>query len=136
MKAGQSLTSPRKWKRRCEEVTWGLWNVRSFYSQLRVDGEGLLQVEGTDPEAPATFCSVLAKAGISLCCISEHRWRGEDSFGDHLILFSGLPWSATKAEQGVGIVPNPATQRAWHAADSFFEFGGSRLLRITVSWFL
>ena len=43
---GQSLISPRKWKRCCEEVSWGMWNVRSFYSQLRVDGEGMLAVEG------------------------------------------------------------------------------------------
>ena len=98
-----------------------MWNVRSFHCQLRVDGEGWLTVDGTDPERPRVFCDILKQAGISLCCISEHRWRGEGAFqlGEHLILFSGVPMSAAKAEQGVGIILNSDMQKAWRRADSF-----------------
>ena len=132
MTAGQGRKLPRKWKSRCVEVNWGAWNVRSFFSKIRLDGEGLLSLEGTDPELPRTFCSLLADVGISLCCISEHRWRGEGvlHLDDHVVLFSGLPLNSTKAEQGVGIMLDKSMQLAWSAADSFCEFMGSRLMRI------
>ena len=92
---------------------------------------GVLEIEGMDPEKPSTFCDILAASNVSLCCISEHRWRGEGKvvFDKHIILFSGVSL-AKVAEQGVGIVLDGNMQKAWANADQFCEFKGSRLMRI------
>ena len=134
MTAGQGRTAKLAWKRRCVGVKWGMWNVRSFHSQVVVGESGTLRIEGSDPEKPQTFCDTLDQAGISLCCISEVRWKGEGTItvGNHLIIYSGLPEGAPKAEQGVGIVLNNDMQLAWARADKFCEPAGSRLLRINL----
>lgn len=109
-----------------------MWNVRTFNSQVKVGDDGNVRIEGSDPEKPRVFCDTLKNAGISLCCISEVRWRGTGSIhvNDHLILYSGLPDTDTRAEQGVGIVLDEEMQRAWKRADQFCETQGSRLMRI------
>lgn len=129
---GQARSHTRSWKQRCVGVTWGMWNVRTFNSQVRVGEDGNLVLEGADPEKPRAFCDTLAAAGIELCCISEVRGKGEGTMrlNDHLIIFSGLLETAPQAQQGVGIVLNERMQQAWAKAGNFVETAGSRLLRI------
>ena len=132
VKPRQGLSNPRKWQRRCVGVNWGCWNVRTLYSSIQVGADGTLHVEGAAPDTPESFCSILSQAEVSLCCISEHRWRGEGivQLEDHTIVYSGVPLTAAKAEQGVGIVLDKEMCKAWRAAGEFCDFQGSRLMRI------
>lgn len=49
---------------------------------------------------------------------------------DFVIVYSGVPASAVRGEQGVGIAMNKAMQKAWKDTGQFCECAGSRLLRI------
>ena len=88
---------------------------------------------GKDPYKLDSLCPELGKHNLSLCAISEHRWRGEGTYKvdeEWLFLFSGLPMDAEKAMQGVGFLLNQQMQAAWKAADSLCECAGGRLIRI------
>ena len=114
MTAGQGRIAKLAWKRMCVGVNWGMWNARSFHSQVVVGASGILKIEGSHPEKPQTFCDTLDQADISLCCSSEVRWKGKKTIavGNHIIIYSGLPEGAPKAEQGAGIVLNEDLQIA------------------------
>lgn len=96
MKApGKGLNTKRNWKRRCVEASW---NVRTFHCHISMGEDGTLNLEGSDPHKPHAFCHTLKQAGISLCCISEHRWRGEGKMfiDDYVIVYSGVPVTGNK----------------------------------------
>ena len=93
---------------------------------------GDLSFRGTDVDKPDVLCELLQSHGISLCCISEHRWKGEGTIvcGDYMYVFSGLPETAPKAMQGVAVCMNAEMQRAWRAAGQLCRYEGGRLLHV------
>ena len=93
---------------------------------------GDLSFRGTDVDKPDVLCELLQSHGISLCCISEHRWKGEGAIvcGDYMYVFSGLPETAPKAMQGVAVCMNAEMRRAWRAAGQFCRYEGGRLLHV------
>ena len=125
------LSSRLKWKRWCLELGWGAWNVRTFGSSVKVGDSGELRVEG-DVTKPEEFCRVMEEANLSLCCLSEIRWKGEGviQVGEFSVLLSGVEPSAPRSVQGVGIALNRHVRQAWEAADCYCSYGGSRLLHI------
>ena len=132
MKAFQGgLSSRLKWKRRCLELGWEAWNVRTFGSSVKVGDSGQHRVEG-DVTKPEEFCRVMEEANLSLCCLSEIRWKGEGviQIGEFSVLFSGVEQSAPRSVQGVGIALNRHMRQAWESADCYCSYGGSRLLHI------
>ena len=94
----------------------------------------MLQVEGATPTKPYDVCDTLARHNISLAALSEVRWKGSGSIqlGDYLCHFSGLPEAAPVAQQGVGIMLNPAMTSAWKAAGSRLLYAGARLMKIVL----
>ena len=103
-----------------------------MHCQVSVSPGGEVNLEGSDVDRPKLFCELLRKHNMSLCCVSEHRWRGEGTLqcGDYLYVFSGLPADAPKAMQGVAVVMNEAMQVAWRRAGSYCINYGGRLLHI------
>ena len=93
---------------------------------------GDLSFRGTDVDKRDVLCELLQSHGISLCCISEHRWKGEGTIvcGDYMYVFSGLPETAPKAMQGVAVCMNAEMHRAWRAAGQFCRYEGGRLLHV------
>ena len=90
-----------------------------------------MQIEGQDPLKIVELCDELETHNISLCAISEHRWkhRGTYSVNERwTFVFSGVLEDDAKAQKGVGFQLNQDMTRAWRAADSFCEYGGGRLL--------
>ena len=94
---------------------------RTFSSKVKVSRTAELMVEG-DLEKPEEFCRIMEEANLSLCCVSELRWKGagEVRVGTHTFLFSGLEEAAPKSEQGVGIVLNDEINVHGVAASRFF----------------
>ena len=132
VKRGQALSTPKTWRHRCQQHHWGALNVRTLACQISVGNNGDLSFRGTDVDKPDVLCELLHSHGISLCCISEHRWKGEGTIvcGDYLYVFSGLPETAPKAMQGVAACMNAEMQRAWRAAGQFCRYEGGRLLHV------
>ena len=120
----RGLNAKLRWRRRCWELRWGAWNVRTFSSKVKVSGTGELMVEG-DLEKPEEFCRIMEEANLSLCCNSELRWKGagEVRVGTHTVLFSGLDEAAPKSEHGVGIVRNGEMYTAWNERILFASLG-------------
>ena len=57
-----------------------------MHCQVLVSPGGEVNLEGSDVDRPELFCELLRKHNMSLCCVSEHRWRGEGTLqcGDYL----------------------------------------------------
>ena len=122
----------RRW-RRGPKLNWGCWNLQTLHSYLHVTSSGEVTIRGKDPTKIDSLCLELKTHEISLCAISEHRWRGEGQImvdDEWLFLFSGIEAEEEKAMQGVGFLLNSEMQRAWKDADQFCEYGGGRLMRI------
>lgn len=122
----------QRW-RRGPKLNWGCWNVQTLHSYLHVTTAGEVNICGKDPTKIDNLCMELKTHDISLCAISEHRWRGEGQImvdDDWLFLFSGVDKEAAKAMQGVGFLLNKEMQKAWKDADQLCEYNGGRLLRI------
>ena len=86
----------------------------------------------TQPKIDA-LCDELSNRKVSLCAISEHRWKGEWTYQvnqEWQFVFSGIPENSEKAMYGTGVLLNREMTRAWRDADNFCEFGGGRLLRL------
>ena len=134
MKCRQALTdvTRKSWKHRCLDLVWGAFNVRTMHCQNTVSSDGELRHEGSDVDRPELLCELLGKHKMSLCCISEHRWRGEGTLqcGDFLYVFSGLPAEAPKAMQGVAILMNSEMQLTWRRAGSSCDSHGGRLIHV------
>ena len=95
---------------------------------------GVLHIEGADPGKPYDVCDLLDKHDISLCAMSEVRWKGQGTFEaqDFLYIFSGLPEDAPVSLHGVAFALNPKMQQAWRAAGSYVNYHSERLLEIKV----
>ena len=94
---------------------------------------GEVQIEGQDPLKIVELCDELETHNISLCAISEHRWKHGGTYSVNerwTFVFSGVLEDDAKAQKGVGFQLNQDMTRAWRAADSFCEYGGGRLLKI------
>ena len=101
-------------------------------SDLEITQRGGVKIVGADPQKVGDLCGELQRKGVSLCAVSEHRWKGEGSCAigeDWLCVYSGLE-NPKKASQGVGFLLNKDMQYAWRRADELCEYGGGRLLRI------
>ena len=82
---------------------------------------------GKDPTKIDNLCQELSTHAISLCAVSEHRWRGQGTIrvdDDWMFIFSGIEDQAEKAMQGAGILLNQERQEAWRMADCLCEYGG------------
>ena len=93
---------------------------------------GELGIVEADPLKIHDLCGELSKRKLSLCAISEHRWKGEGTYQvdpEWMFLFSGLE-NPVKASQGVGFLLNRKMVRAWKKADELCEYGAGRLIRI------
>ena len=104
----------QRW-RRGPKLNWGCWNVQTLHSYLHVTTAGEVNFCGKDPTKIDNLCMELKTHDISLCAISEHRWRGEGQImvdDDWLFLFSGVDKEAAKAMQGVGFLLNKEMQKS------------------------
>lgn len=95
---------------------------------------GEIHIEGTEPQKIDDLCDELERHDLSLCAVSEHRWREAGQYrvnSKWLFLFSGLERKAEiRASQGVGFLLNQDMVKAWQQAGEVCEFGGARLIRI------
>ena len=108
---------------------------RTMHCQTAISPEGELRLEGSDIDRPQLLCELLLrKHRISLCCMSEHRWRGEGTVqcGEYLYMLSGLPAESPKAMQGVAVLKDSEIQFAWHRAGSYADSHGGRLLHVNL----
>ena len=122
----------QRW-RRGSKITWGCWNAQTLHSYVEVTNQGTLNIKGKDPTKIDALCDELSTRKVSLCAISEHRWKGEGTYQvnqDWQFVFSGIPENSEKAMYGAGVLLNREMTRAWRDADNFCEFGGGRLLRL------
>ena len=102
-------------------------------SDFHHNNQGNVQIKGKDPTKIDVLCEELGNRNISLCAISEHRWKGEGSYQvnqDWMFVFSGIPETSERSMYGAGVLLNREMAHAWREADSFCEFGGGRLLRL------
>ena len=129
----RQMNSTPAWKQHAVNLRWGALNVRTLRCNIS-NAAGLLQVEGADPTKPYRICDQLASHNISLCALSETRWKGEGSFStnSHLFLFSGLPVDSERSTQGVAFVLDNAMQKAWRNGGSVVASVGGRLIRIVL----
>ena len=125
---------PKSWKTKYIKYNWGCWNVRSLNSQLTLTDNGEIKIEGKEPQKIDELCAELQKHNLSLCAVSEHRWRDKGTYrvNDHwTFLYSGLDKSSEiRASQGVGILLNQDMLSAWRRAGELCEYRSARLLRI------
>lgn len=88
--------------------------------------------EGTEPKKLQGLCTELSRQNLSLCAISEHRWKDTVRFNsvnsERTFVYSGVP-RTDMARKGVGFLLNRPLLRAWQDAGEFCGFGGARLLR-------
>ena len=117
----------QRW-RRGSKITWGCWNVQTLHSYVEVTNHEHKRERPTKIDA---LCDELSNRKVSLCAISEHRWKGEWTYQvnqEWQFGFSGIPENSEKAMYGAGALLNREMTRAWRDADNFCEFGGGRLL--------
>ena len=110
-------------------------DVRTMHCQTTISLEGELRLEGSDIDRPQLLCELLLrKHRISLCCISEHRWRGEGTLqcGECLYMLTCLPAESPKAMQGVAVLMDSEIQVAWRRAGSYADSHGGRLLHVSL----
>ena len=119
MKAAGNRLITKRSRRHTTRLRWGAVNVRTMQTKIRNSG-GELCFEGADPTKPYQICDLLATHDISLCAMSEVRWKGQGTLcaGDYVYLFSGLPEDAPMSLYGVATALNPDMQKAWKAAGS------------------
>ena len=89
-------------------------------------------MEGMDPVKPFQCLENLQEHGISLCAMSEVRWRGCGTMkaNEYLYLFSGLPLEPPVSLYGVALVLNPEMQRAWERAGCEVKYVSERLIKV------
>ena len=94
--------------------------------------QGVLTVEGAIATKPGEVCEVLRTHNISLCAMSETRWKGSGSIAqeDYVFLFSGLPETAPKSMYGVAFALNTDMQRCWKEAGSYVDYINERMIKI------
>ena len=131
MKAAGNRLITKRSRRHTTRLRWGAVNVRTMQTKIHNVG-GELCFEGAEPTKPYETCDLLAAHDISLCAMSEVRWKGQGtlSAGEYLYIFSGLPEEAPVSLYGVAIALNPAMQKAWRAAGSQVSYCNERLLKI------
>ena len=71
VKAVHGLSKPRPWKHRCVGVNWGMWNVRTFHSVVRVGEDGVLHRR--NPR-----CSVKFSVRLTYLCVAFPNIAGEE----------------------------------------------------------
>ena len=88
-----------------------------------------ITMEGAVATKPGEVCEVLRAHRMSLCAMSETRWKGQGSIvqGDYTFLFSGLP---PKSMYGVAFALNSDMQRRWKEAGSYVDFVNESLIKI------
>ena len=93
--------------------------------------QGVLTVEGAIATKPGEVCEVLRTHNISLCAMSETRWKGSGSIAqeDYVFLFSGLPETAPKSMYGVAFALNTDMQRCWKEAGSYVDYINERMIK-------
>ena len=125
------LEAKQLWKRRTRQLHWGAINVRTMHTSIS-NQQGVLTVEGAIATKPGEVCEVLCAHRISLCAMSETRWKGSGIFEqeDYVFLFSGLPESAPKSMYGVAFALNKGMQRCWKEAGSYVDYINERLIKI------
>ena len=131
MKAAGNRLITKRSRRHTTRLRWGAVNVQTMQTKIRNSGRELC-FEGADPTKPYQICDLLATHDISLCAMSEVRWKGQGTLcaGDYVYLFSGLPEDAPMSLYGVAIALNPDMQKAWKAAGSQVSYSSKRLLKI------
>ena len=89
-------------------------------------------MEGAVATKPGEVCEVLRAHHMSLCAMSETRWKGQGSIeqGDYTFLFSGLPDTAPQSIYGVAFALNSEMQRRWKEAGSYVDFISERMIKI------
>ena len=86
---------------------------------------GDLSFRGTDVDKPDVLCELLHSHGISLCCISEHRWKGEGTIVCALRLLD--PWGEAPNPSPKSRNPPPEGPRLClepQGGDYFYVFSG------------
>ena len=95
--------------------------------------DGAVTVEGKEPQKLTDLCNELEQHGVTLCALSEIRWKGEGTYRVNkkwFLVFSGLPEDAEKGEQGVGILMQGDVYKSWKSSGEICNYAGSRLISI------
>ena len=131
MKAAGNRLSTKRTRKHTTRLRWGAVHVRTMQTKIS-NQSGELDFEGADPTKPYEVCETLRDHGISLCAMSEVRWKGQGTLeaGEYLYILSGLPEEAPVSLYGVAIALDPAMQRAWRLAGAEVDFSSERLLKI------
>ena len=100
----------------------GSWNLRTMQSDLHINTQGQVQVQGGGLGKLPNSTQNLQKYSVGIAAISEHRWKGkgEVEHGDWKFIYSGRD-DDQKGASGVGIAMSREWAKSWKNAGSVVE---------------